>query len=37
MKNGPIAVSFEPAYDFMHYKSGIYHSVEDNSWITNHE
>ncbi len=32
-KNGPIVVSFEPAYDFMYYKSGVYHSVDAADWI----
>jgi len=27
IKNGPIAVSFEPSYDFMYYSSGIFHSI----------
>ena len=27
---GPLVVSFEPTYDFMHYNSGIYHSVDAN-------
>ena len=34
LKNGPIVVSFEPDYLFMHYKKGIYKSVA-HSWITN--
>jgi cathepsin C len=34
MKNGPIVVSFEPDYNFMMYKSGIYHSIDNNTWIT---
>lgn len=37
MNNGPIAVSFEPGYDFMYYSSGIYHSVDAEDWIKNHE
>ena len=36
-KNGPIVVSFEPNYDFMHYKKGVYHSVDTNEWIANQE
>jgi cathepsin C len=28
--NGPFVVSFEPEYDFILYKSGIYHKVENN-------
>jgi cathepsin C len=32
-KNGPIVVSFEPDYNFMMYKSGVYHSFEDSTWI----
>ena len=32
--NGPIVVSFEPDYNFMMYKKGIYHAIEDdNTWI----
>ena len=31
-KNGPIVVSFEPDYNFMLYKSGIYHSIDDSTW-----
>jgi cathepsin C len=34
IKNGPIVVSFEPDYLFMHYKKGIYKSVA-HSWVTN--
>lgn len=30
--NGPMAVSFEPAYDFMMYKKGIYKST-NNNWL----
>ncbi|KAL4217888.1 hypothetical protein ACF0H5_022627 [Mactra antiquata] len=42
VKSGPIAVSFEVYDDFMYYKSGIYHHVQElegkfNPWeITNH-
>ena len=36
-KNGPIVVSFEPKYDFMHYGGGVYHSVDANDWILNGE
>jgi cathepsin C len=32
--NGPIVVSFEPDYNFMMYKSGVYHSIGDDTWIT---
>lgn len=32
-KNGPFVVSFEPDYNFMMYKSGIYHSLQSDSWI----
>ena len=31
-KNGPIVVSFEPDYNFMLYKNGIYHSLTQDSW-----
>jgi cathepsin C len=34
LKNGPIVVSFEPDYNFMMYKSGIYHAFDLNTWIT---
>jgi cathepsin C len=34
MKNGPLVVSFEPDYNFMMYKSGIYHSIDSNTWIS---
>jgi cathepsin C len=27
MNNGPIVASFEPAYDFMFYNGGVYHSA----------
>lgn len=30
--NGPVVVSFEPDYNFMLYRSGIYHSISDESW-----
>lgn len=33
-KNGPIVVSFEPDYNFMLYKSGIYHALDDSSWMS---
>lgn len=33
LSNGPLVVSFEPNYDFMHYNSGIYHSVDANELI----
>ena len=33
-KNGPIVVSFEPDYHFMLYKSGIYHSLDESSWMS---
>jgi cathepsin C len=36
-KNGPIVVSFEPAFDFMYYGGGVYHSVDANKWILNNE
>ena len=32
-KYGPIVVSFEPDYNLMLYKSGVYHSLEEDSWI----
>lgn len=32
-KNGPIVVSFEPQPDFMVYKKGIYHSLEETDLI----
>ena len=32
-KNGPIVVSFEPDYNFMMYKSGIYHTIDEKTWI----
>ena len=32
-KNGPIVVSFEPDYNFMMYKSGIYHAITEDNWI----
>lgn len=35
-QNGPIVVSFEPDYLFMHYKTGIYHTV-GNTWLTRGE
>jgi cathepsin C len=35
-KNGPIVVSFEPDYLFMHYNTGIYYSVGD-TWLTRKE
>jgi C1A family cysteine protease len=34
-ENGPIVVSFEPDYNFMLYKSGIYHSIDEKTWINN--
>ena len=32
-KNGPFVVSFEPDYNFMMYRSGVYHSLNPNTWI----
>ena len=32
-KNGPVVISFEPAYDFMYYSGGIYHSVDQAQWL----
>jgi hypothetical protein len=32
-KNGPLVISFEPDYNFMMYKSGIYHSIASDSWL----
>lgn len=37
MKNGPVVLNFEPAMDFMYYKSGIYHSLPAAKWIMNRE
>ncbi len=34
MEKGPIVVSFEPDYNFMMYKSGIYHSLDEKTWIS---
>lgn len=34
-ENGPLVVSFEPDYNFMMYKSGIYHSIDEKTWMTN--
>lgn len=34
-ENGPIVVSFEPDYNFMMYKKGIYHSIDEKTWINN--
>ena len=31
--NGPLVISFEPAYDFMYYSGGIYHSVDQSQWM----
>ncbi len=33
--NGPIVVSFEPDYNFMMYKNGIYHSINEETRIHN--
>lgn len=33
INNGPLVVSFEPDYNFMLYKSGIYHSIDEKTWI----
>jgi len=32
-KNGPLVVSFEPDYNFMLYRSGVYHSISEESWL----
>ena len=32
-KNGPVVISFEPDYNFMMYKSGVYHAIDENTWI----
>lgn len=34
MEKGPIVVSFEPDYNFMMYKSGVYHSLDEKTWIS---
>lgn len=31
-KNGPFAVGIEPDYNFMFYRSGVYHTVDEQSW-----
>lgn len=36
-KNGPFVVSFESDINFIYYKSGIYHSVENIDAIENFE
>jgi len=36
MNNGPITTSFEPSSEFMYYKEGIYHDLQD-SWIEKKE
>lgn len=33
-EKGPFVVSFEPDYNFMMYKSGIYHSIDEKTWIS---
>ncbi len=33
-EKGPLVVSFEPDYNFMMYKSGIYHSIDEKTWIS---
>lgn len=34
MKKGPVTCSFEPGFDFMMFSgSGIYHNLDDKSWI----
>lgn len=30
--NGPVIMNFEPTFDFMYYKDGIYHS-HDADWV----
>merc|ERR1712151_1071101 len=35
--NGPIVASFEPAYDFMFYNGGIYHSSKLEDWVFDEE
>jgi hypothetical protein len=32
-KNGPVVVNFEPRFDFLYYRGGIYHSNEAADWI----
>jgi cathepsin C len=32
-KSGPFVVSIEPDLDFMFYKSGVYQSIDESSWI----
>jgi len=34
-KNGPIVASFEPSYEFMEYKEGIYSKAEGAPWVMN--
>ncbi len=33
MANGPVVVSFEPDFNFMYYKKGIYKSLNENNWM----
>lgn len=35
MANGPVVVSFEPDFNFMYYKKGIYMSLSENNWMKN--
>lgn len=34
LKKGPIVVSFEPDYNFMMYKGGVYHAFDEDTWIS---
>ena len=33
-RKGPFVVSFVPDYNFMLYKSGIYHAIREEGWIS---
>lgn len=33
--NGPVVLNFEPAYDFMGYSGGIYHSTDNDEYGRN--
>ena len=32
---GPFVVSFDVDYEFMVYKSGIYHAIQEEDWVRN--
>ena len=33
MNNGPVTAAIDADQDFLFYKSGIYHSIDEKTWL----